>query len=98
MQAAESPLAPETQVGGERQSLDQASLERQSLERLSMERPLGDIPVVERPALDRTPNDGSLYRPPRGDLDPHGRSVPRGQSLADTDELEIPAFLRRHSR
>jgi cell division protein FtsZ len=37
-----------------------------------------------------------LYRPAQGDLDPHGRALPRDARLQD-DELEIPAFLRRQA-
>ena len=35
-------------------------------------------------------------RPPQGALDPHGRPGPRPTAV-DEDQLEIPAFLRRHS-
>jgi len=38
----------------------------------------------------------ALYRPRQGDLDPHGRALPRDTRGAD-DELEIPAFLRRQA-
>ncbi|MCW5696759.1 MAG: cell division protein FtsZ [Bauldia sp.] len=47
-------------------------------------------PVGQRP-----PSDG-LYRPRQGDLDPHGRSIPR-DTRQDDGELEIPAFLRRQA-
>ena len=53
---------------------------------------------MEQPAMDRSSNDGSLYRPRQGDLDPQGRTIPRPQPLAEEDHLEIPAFLRRQSR
>ncbi|MBB5753027.1 cell division protein FtsZ [Prosthecomicrobium pneumaticum] len=41
------------------------------------------------------PND-SLYRPRQGELDPHGRVMPR-ETRGEDDQLEIPAFLRRQS-
>jgi len=41
------------------------------------------------------PGDAT-YRPRAGDLDPHGRPIPRDNRPAD-DELEIPAFLRRQA-
>jgi cell division protein FtsZ len=46
-------------------------------------------PASARPA---PPQHG--YRPAQGNLDPHGRSQPRG---LEDDQLEIPAFLRRQS-
>jgi cell division protein FtsZ len=42
------------------------------------------------------PQQDPLYRPAQGDLDPHGRSVPRDVRLQE-DDLEIPAFLRRQA-
>jgi cell division protein FtsZ len=49
---------------------------------------------AKRPPQPRAAAEG-LYKPRQGDLDPHGRPVPREQR-AD-DELEIPAFLRRQA-
>src|SRR5207244_10320008 len=51
---------------------------------------------AKRPPAPRAPTPDSLYKPRQGDLDPHGRPVPREQRHAD-DELEIPAFLRRQA-
>ncbi len=54
------------------------------------------------PAQPRQPADRAaasqdgLYRPRAGNLDPHGRPLPRETRPAD-DELEIPAFLRRQA-
>jgi cell division protein FtsZ len=44
----------------------------------------------------QTQQQEPLYRPPQGDLDQHGRPLPRDARLQD-DELEIPAFLRRQA-
>ena len=53
-------------------------------------------PAQPRPqAGPAAPQDG-LYRPRAGNLDPHGRPLPREGRPAD-DELEIPAFLRRQA-
>jgi cell division protein FtsZ len=51
---------------------------------------------AKRPPAPRAPAPDSLYKPRQGDLDPHGRPVPREQRHGD-DELEIPAFLRRQA-
>lgn len=51
---------------------------------------------AKRPAAPRAPQQEQNYRPRQGELDPHGRPVPRDQRHAD-DELEIPAFLRRQA-
>jgi cell division protein FtsZ len=51
---------------------------------------------AKRPPQPRAPQSEGLYRPRQGDLDQHGRQVPREPRSAD-DELEIPAFLRRQA-
>jgi cell division protein FtsZ len=51
---------------------------------------------AKRPPQPRAPQSEGLYRPRQGDLDQHGRQVPRDLRNAD-DELEIPAFLRRQA-
>jgi len=50
---------------------------------------------AKRPPQPRAQPEGQ-YRPRQGDLDQHGRQVPREPRGAD-DELEIPAFLRRQA-
>jgi len=50
---------------------------------------------AKRPPQPRVAGEG-LYKPRAGELDPHGRQMPREQRGAD-DELEIPAFLRRQA-
>ncbi len=45
----------------------------------------------QRPVQDAAP-----YRPRQGDLDQHGRPLPRETRMED-DQLEIPAFLRRQA-
>ncbi len=52
-------------------------------------------PRAAQPSRPAATQDG-LYRPRAGDLDPHGRPLPRDSRPAD-DELEIPAFLRRQA-
>ncbi len=39
--------------------------------------------------------EASVYAPRRGQLDDQGRVAPQGRNMADDDQLEIPAFLRR---
>ena len=51
---------------------------------------------AKRPPQPRVNQQGGLYKPRQGDLDPHGRQVQREARNAD-DELEIPAFLRRQA-
>jgi cell division protein FtsZ len=51
---------------------------------------------AKRPPAPRAPTPDSLYKPRQGDLDPHGRPVPR-EARHGEDELEIPAFLRRQA-
>jgi cell division protein FtsZ len=51
---------------------------------------------AKRPPAPRAPAPDSLYKPRQGDLDPHGRPVPR-EARHGEDELEIPAFLRRQA-
>jgi cell division protein FtsZ len=51
---------------------------------------------AKRPPQPRVTTPDGLYRPRQGDLDPHGRQVPR-ESRGTEDELEIPAFLRRQA-
>ena len=51
---------------------------------------------AKRPPQPRAPQSEGLYRPRQGDLDQHGRQVPREPRNAE-DELEIPAFLRRQA-
>ena len=51
---------------------------------------------AKRPPQPRAPTPDSLYKPRQGDLDPHGRPLPRENRHGD-DELEIPAFLRRQA-
>jgi len=48
---------------------------------------------VRRPAA---PPPAPGYRPAQGQLDAHGRPPAPSRSIED-DQLEIPAFLRRHS-
>ena len=50
---------------------------------------------TKRPPQPRAAKE-SMYRPSQGDLDPHGRPLPREPHGTD-DELEIPAFLRRQA-
>jgi cell division protein FtsZ len=50
---------------------------------------------AKRPPQPRVASEGR-YKPRQGELDAHGRQVPREQRGAD-DELEIPAFLRRQA-
>jgi cell division protein FtsZ len=42
------------------------------------------------------PQSVQAYRPPSGQLDTHARPAPHARPLED-EQLEIPAFLRRHS-
>jgi cell division protein FtsZ len=51
---------------------------------------------AKRPPQPRAATAEGLYRPRQGDLDPHGRPLPR-ESRGTDDELEIPAFLRRQA-
>jgi cell division protein FtsZ len=51
---------------------------------------------AKRPPQPRVATPETLYKPRQGDLDPHGRPLPREQKGMD-DELEIPAFLRRQA-
>jgi cell division protein FtsZ len=51
---------------------------------------------AKRPPQPRAATPDGMYRPRQGDLDPHGRPLPRETRSVD-DELEIPAFLRRQS-
>ncbi|MBA69174.1 MAG: cell division protein FtsZ [Rhizobiales bacterium] len=39
--------------------------------------------------------EASVYAPRRGQLDDQGRTAPQSRSMAEDDQLEIPAFLRR---
>jgi cell division protein FtsZ len=52
---------------------------------------------AKRPPQPRAPQSDGLYRPRQGDLDQHGRQVPREPRTTADDELEIPAFLRRQA-
>ena len=57
------------------------------------QRPAPSADVARRaPAPIATPN----YRPAAGQLDQHGRAPTPARAFED-DQLEIPAFLRRHS-
>jgi cell division protein FtsZ len=51
---------------------------------------------AKRPPQPRAAAAEGLYRPRQGELDPHGRQLPR-ESRGTDDELEIPAFLRRQA-
>jgi cell division protein FtsZ len=51
---------------------------------------------AKRPPQPRAATAEGLYRPRQGELDPHGRQLPR-ESRGTDDELEIPAFLRRQA-
>jgi cell division protein FtsZ len=51
---------------------------------------------AKRPPQPRATTAEGLYRPRQGELDPHGRQLPR-ESRGTEDELEIPAFLRRQA-
>jgi cell division protein FtsZ len=51
---------------------------------------------AKRPPQPRPAANEGLYRPRQGELDPHGRPLPR-ESRGTEDELEIPAFLRRQA-
>jgi cell division protein FtsZ len=51
---------------------------------------------AKRPPQPRAATPEGLYRPRQGELDPHGRPLPR-ESRGTDDELEIPAFLRRQA-
>ena len=39
--------------------------------------------------------EASVYAPRRGQLDDQGRTAPQSRGMAEDDQLEIPAFLRR---
>jgi cell division protein FtsZ len=57
----------------------------------------GSPPVAPMPAPQA--DHARRAAPPHaaeGQLDPHGRAVPDPRSFED-DQLEIPAFLRRHA-
>ncbi len=61
-------------------------------------RPLA-VPAAEQARAEPPPRanpGGGLYQPRKGDLDAHGRTIPRDTRL-DEGELEIPAFLRRQA-
>jgi cell division protein FtsZ len=51
---------------------------------------------AKRPPQPRAAAAEGLYRPRQGELDPHGRQLPR-ETRGTEDELEIPAFLRRQA-
>jgi cell division protein FtsZ len=51
---------------------------------------------AKRPPQPRVTIPDGAYKPRPGELDQHGRALPRDQRSAD-DELEIPAFLRRQA-
>jgi cell division protein FtsZ len=51
---------------------------------------------AKRPPQPRAAIPDAAYKPRPGELDQHGRALPRDQRSAD-DELEIPAFLRRQA-
>jgi len=53
---------------------------------------LQPVQEARRPA----PQDASLYAPRRGQLDQHGRPTTQSR-IADEDQVEIPAFLRRQA-
>lgn len=88
--------------------LHQPAAAAQPVVDISRQQPPLTAPQRPTPATTRTPagrhqadgqpvqNQGAPYRPPQGDLDQHGRAVPR-QSRPLDDELEIPAFLRRQA-
>ncbi|HQF31644.1 MAG TPA: cell division protein FtsZ, partial [Hyphomicrobiales bacterium] len=57
-------------------------------------RPAAPAPQAPRPAAPQ--GQDPHYKPRQGDLDPHGRAVPRRPAVED-DQLEIPAFLRRQA-
>ncbi|MCC2111520.1 MAG: cell division protein FtsZ, partial [Hyphomicrobiales bacterium] len=50
--------------------------------------------LPKRPPAPSQAGSEALYQPRKGDLDQHGRAVPKRPAL-DDDQLEIPAFLRR---
>jgi cell division protein FtsZ len=60
-----------------------------------------DHPAQQQPAAPaaqaRRPlsPEASVYAPRRGQLDDQGRVAPQGRTMAEDDQLEIPAFLRR---
>jgi cell division protein FtsZ len=41
--------------------------------------------------------EASLYAPRRGNLDDQGRQVPTQQKSQESEEFDIPAFLRRQT-
>ena len=54
-------------------------------------------PQAAQPRPEAAPRaEPGMYQPRKGDLDAHGRTIPRDTRL-DEGELEIPAFLRRQS-
>jgi cell division protein FtsZ len=57
------------------------------------QRPAGGPDVARRPPA---PQPAPGYRPAQGQLDQHGRA-PAAQRAFEDEQLEIPAFLRRHS-
>jgi len=54
----------------------------------------GHRPVANQDAARGNPS--GMYQPRKGDLDAHGRTIPRDGRI-DENELEIPAFLRRQA-
>jgi cell division protein FtsZ len=85
---------------GAGQASPQAQPQRQTAPRLQprvqMPPPPPASDYAKRPPAPRAPTPDPLYKPRQGDLDAHGRPLPREVRHAD-DELEIPAFLRRQA-
>jgi cell division protein FtsZ len=64
-------------------------------------RPVAEVPrppvsAVHAEYAKRPPSGPQGYRPAQGQLDPQGRAAPPAR-LAEDDQLEIPAFLRRQA-
>ena len=83
---ARSPQAPPRQLHGQPAQAGQSSGQAQPRQASPQ------APPRQRPA----PTPDASYQPRRGDLDQHGRPLPRDVRGQD-DELDIPAFLRRQS-
>jgi cell division protein FtsZ len=89
----DDPVAPARQPQVRQQP---AQAQRQQAQpRVQMPPPPPAPDYAKRPPQPRVASEG-LYKPRQGELDAHGRQVPREQRGAD-DELEIPAFLRRQA-
>ncbi len=92
----QQPRQPQQQPQPRQPQQQPQARQPQPQQRIQAPPPPPTSEYAKRPPAPRAAAPEQQYRPRQGELDQHGRPLPRDHRTAE-DELEIPAFLRRQA-